>query len=316
MKKKTFHLVLVCCFFTACQSVDDAVSSAREILSLEAQIGNPSVASRYAISEGMVSSFVDGDQIGLYRDEEDVVGWTYNGTTWSSESIIYWESAETPHNFYAYYPFVSSERKARAAIVMPSLSKQSGKLSDISTCDFLVAQIPDRRFTSGSQISFTDDSSFEHVSSLVQFTFKAGGDLAGAQLKGIELSGQNLATSSTFSFDAEEGKRVTLLGEGGYSTITAAALSESMELDRTYYFVVNSYERADALVNLLITYEKGADEYSINVQLPEKSFVAGKLHPYAITIMNGVVQLVGADIRDWVIDGTTTDIVIDGSGKK
>lgn len=315
MEKKPFYLVVACCLLTACKQADVADLATREIISLEAQIGVPAVASRYAITEDMHSAFSEGDQIGLYRDAESVVGWTYSKGTWSSESIMYWESAETPHDFYAYYPFVAATRTARSAIAMPSLSKQSGEINEVGKYDFLVAQIPDRTFGAGSQLLFNGDNSFRHLSSLVKFTFKASGDLEGAVVKGIELSGEKLATETTFSFDAEEGKQISFAAGATYTTITASNLEHSMNVDKTFYFVVNHYPLATTPITLLVAYEKEGGSYSLTVNLAESNFLSGKLHPYTITIMNGVIELVGAEIRDWETDVEEIDIVVDGAEK-
>lgn len=315
MEKRPFYLVVACCLLTACKQAEVADVATKEILSLEARIGIPAVASRYVISEEMHSTFVDGDQIGLYRDAESVVGWSYSSGTWHSETVMYWESAETPHDFYAYYPFVAATRTARSAIAMPMLSKQSGELDELPMYDFLVAQIPDRTFNAGSQLLFSGEYSFKHLSSLVKLTFKAGGDLAGATLQSIELSGEKLATETTFSFDEEEGERISFADGATYTTITASGLAQTMESDKTYYFVANHYPLATTPIALLITYKKEEVSYSLTVNLAESNFLAGKLHPYTLTIMNGVVQVMGAEISDWETDVEDTEIVVDGESK-
>ncbi|MGL5272692.1 MAG: fimbrillin family protein [Phocaeicola sp.] len=283
------------------------------IISLEAQIGIPTVKLRYVNSNEVESTFTENDKIGLFRDDESVIGWEFKSNNWESEEVMYWNNADVAHNFYAYYPFLESERNPRTAIIMPTLKNQTGNLTDISKHDFLVSKLLNRKFTDGSTISFSSENSFKHVSSLVKLIFKAGGNLEGATLTSIELSGDMLSSTTTYSFDAAEGSQLVFEGELAYTTITASGLNVDMNDDRVFYFVANEYANATRPISLILGYTINDSEKTIIVDFPETKFISGKLHPYAISIMNGAINVTGSAIEDWKNDVGLVEIVVDGT---
>lgn len=313
MKNELFNAFVACCLLTACQQANVEELKTNEVISLEAQIGNPLVKSHYLASNELQSSFTTGDKIGLFRDDEAVVGWEFKTNTWHSEKTMYWSSANAIHNFYAYYPFSESERNSRATIVMPILKNQTGDLADISNYDFLASKLTNRKYSDGSTISFSGENSFKHVSSLVKLVFKANGDLEGSTLTNIELSGDMLSSATTYSFDAIEGSEVKFEGGLAYTTISASELNADMSSDKTFYFVVNEYKNASNPISLLLEYKVGTMEKSITIDFSEIKFTSGKLHPYSISIMNGIVNLTGSAIEDWKNDVELVDIIVDGS---
>ncbi|MGL5980465.1 MAG: fimbrillin family protein [Phocaeicola sp.] len=317
MKKTTINLLLICSLFSACQQTNVENTKTKEVISMKAHIGASETHARYLTTDGKESNFTDNDQIGLYRDEEAVVKWSYEENKWKSEKTMYWENPNQEYCFYAYYPFSHSEQKPKTDVVMPDLSTQSGSLTTLYKYDFLAAQIINQSYDDGKTISFTGENNcFKHISCLVKLTFKAQGDLKDATLNNIQLTGDNLTCNTTYAFDKETGGNVCFGEEVTSSSVTTDELNEQASSEKEYYFVVNQFSDSENLIKLTLQYTKQEQKYSISTNFTNTSFLSGKLHHYDITIMNGNVQITGSDIKDWETNGDTEEIIIDGDEKE
>ncbi|MGL4853459.1 MAG: fimbrillin family protein [Phocaeicola sp.] len=316
MRKEMTLMVAVLLGITACRNTTNEQPEANVPLSIEAQIGSPNAVARYISETDTKSSFTAGDQIGLFRDELELVKWEYSESTWRSDEIMYWESATKKHDFHAFYPFTDIANTSFKAVPMPVLSNQSGIQQGIAAYDFLVAQRMDHSYQDNPILSFTgEDHCFKHISCLVKLTIKAEGDLEDVTLQGIILSGYNIASETTYSFDAED-PGVKFTTEATTSAVTASQLNREMSSDQLFYFVVNKHIDNAKPIKLELHYTKGENNYRIGVEQFETAFNEGMLQSYQIRVMNGVVKISGAEITEWQTDGETTDIIIDGSNKE
>ena len=317
MKKRTFAAICCMVMLAGCQQTDEIENEGERLpMYIKASIGKSEVGSRYFVETPNSLSFYDGDEIGLSVNDGDFVQWTYSDGKWNVTPAVNWNDKSSEHTFTAFYPFVADADKDN--VPMPDLSGQDGTMTSVATRDFLVSTKKQTYGTNGI-VSFTGDDAFKHVSSLVSITLKGEGDLVGAKVSEISISGEHILTPSSYSFEVANGNAVTLSDDVAKQVDLLKALpSYTMTSEGiTYYFVLNSGTVDLADVTLSIQYEKGGKEY--NAQLiglgtnTVNKFESGKQYRYALKVAGGVLVVAGNEIAPWGDGLTMDDIVINGS---
>lgn len=323
---KKIFIAAVCCMamLAGCQQAEEIVNSSEElVMSIEASIGESNVvAGRYVGTTPNEVSFADGDAIGLSVNGEGFDKWTYNDASWSqqSEKPKNWNDKKNDHSFYAFYPYVKDA--SMPSVSMPLLSKQNGDMNSVASRDFLVAS-KTQKYGLDGKVSFTDEYAFSHVSSLVSITLKGNADLATATITKISISGTDLFTSSTCTFDTEsKDVKVTLdMDESKKVDLLEVAMEHNMNSsDKTFYFVVNSATVDLSEVKLSIEYKFSEnDKYKAErTGLKKESdtvgkFESGKQYSYTLNIQDRALIISGSNIKNWEAGESLGEITINGT---
>ena len=298
-----------------CQQTDGIANEGERLpMYIKASIGKSEVGSRYFVETPNSLSFYDGDEIGLSVNDGAFVQWTYSDGRWDVVPAVNWNDKSSEHTFAAFYPFATGASKGY--VPMPDLSGQDGTMASVASRDFLVSTKTQTYGTNGI-VSFTGDDAFKHVSSLVSITLKGEGDLVGAKVSEISISGEHILTPSTYSFEVANDNAVTLNVAKQVDLLEVLPSYTMTSEGITYYFVLNSGTVELADVTLCIQYEKGGKEY--NAQLiglgtnTVTKFESGKQYSYALKVAGGVLVVTGNEIAPWGNGLTMDDIVINGS---
>ena len=315
MKKRTFAAICCMVMLAGCQQTDGIANEGERLpMYIKASIGKSEVGSRYFVETPNSLSFYDGDEIGLSVNDGAFVQWTYSDGRWDVVPAVNWNDKSSEHTFAAFYPFATGASKGY--VPMPDLSGQDGTMTSVATRDFLVSTKTQTYGTNGI-VSFTGDDAFKHVSSLVSITLKGEGDLVGAKVSEISISGEHILTPSTYSFEVANDNAVTLNVAKQVDLLEVLPSYTMTSEGITYYFVLNSGTVELADVTLCIQYEKGGKEY--NAQLiglgtnTVTKFESGKQYSYALKVAGGVLVVTGNEIAPWGNGLTMDDIVINGS---
>ena len=311
-------ILAMCCMvmLAGCQQTDEIANEGERLpMYIKARIGKSELVSRYFVETPNSVSFYDGDEIGLSVNDGAFVQWTYSDGRWNVTPAVNWNDKSSEHTFTAFYPFVAGAVKNR--VPMPNLVGQDGTMKSVATRDFLVST---KKQTYGANgiVSFTDDDAFKHVSSLVSITLKGAGELVGATITGISISGEHILTPSSYSFEVTDGK-VTLSNDAATKAdLLEVSPSYTMTSEgMTYYFVLNSGTVELADVTLSIQYEKNSKTYNASIEglgtSAVNSFESGKQYSYALKVAGGVLVVTGNEIAPWGNGLTMDDIVINGS---
>ena len=300
-----------------CQQADEIENQSEKLpMYMRASIINSEAGSRYAGETPKSVAFVDNDKIALSVNDGDFVQWTYSDGKWNVTPAVNWDDKSSEHTFMAFYPFVADVDKGN--VPMPDLSGQDGTMTSVATRDFLVSTKTQTYGTDGI-VSFTGNDAFKHVSSLVSITLKGVGELVGAKVSEISISGEHILTPSSYSFEAANDNAVTLSDDvAKQADLLEVSPSYTMtSKGKTYYFVLNSGTVDLSDVTLSVQYEKGGKEY--NAQLiglgtnTVTKFESGKQYSYALKVAGGVLVVTGNEIAPWGDGLTMDDIVINGS---
>ena len=315
MKKRTFAAICCMVMLAGCQQADEIANEGERLpMYIKASIGKSEVGSRYFVETPNSLSFYDGDEIGLSVNDGAFVQWTYSDGRWDVVPAVNWNDKSSEHTFAAFYPFATGASKGY--VPMPDLSGQDGTMASVASRDFLVSTKTQTYGTNGI-VSFTGDDAFKHVSSLVSITLKGEGDLVGAKVSEISISGEHILTPSTYSFEVANDNAVTLNVAKQVDLLEVLPSYTMTSEGITYYFVLNSGTVELADVTLCIQYEKGGKEY--NAQLiglgtnTVTKFESGKQYSYALKVAGGVLVVTGNEIAPWGNGLTMDDIVINGS---
>lgn len=303
-----------CCIalLISCQQTEEIVNPSEELtMSIEASIGDSdAVSGRYAGNSPNDVEFTDEDAIGLSVKGGDFIKWTYNGSQWqrADGKTAYWDEKGEEHTFNAFYPFntITSE----GFITMPSLKIQDGTMNSVSECDFLIAKEKEFYSTSNGTVSLT----FNHVSSLVTIRLKGEGDLVNATINQITISGKNILSSSTYSFNEEN--HVVVEDENSNTMnleLKNCVITEGQ--NQEFYFIFNSGTVNLSEVTLVIGYNSNNTEYTATLQglgSNQERFISGEQHIFSLKIADGVLSVSGNTIADWNGNEPWEDIIING----
>ena len=309
---KKIFIAAVCCMamLAGCQQAEGIMNPSEElIMSIEASIGD-AARSRYAGDTPNDVNFTNGDKIGLSVNGGTFYEWECNqNNSWNrtDDKVVYWNDKTNNHTFKAFYPF--GDITQEGAIEMPKLTGQDGTMTSVAARDFLIAQKDESYATASGVVSLT----FEHVSSLITIKLKGEGDLVGATIDQITITGNNILSSSTYKFGETAPVTVaddqlnTMTLEPNY-TITAGT-------NKLFYFIFNSGTANLSDVNLIIAYTSGGKDYTATLNGlggDDSKFISGEQHIFSLKIADGVLSISGNEIEDWNGTEDVEDIVING----
>lgn len=311
-------ILAMCCMamLVGCQQADEIENQSEKLpMSMEASIGKSEAGSRYSGETPNGIAFYEGDKIALSVNDGSFVQWTYGDGKWTTTPAVNWNDKSSKHIFTAFYPYVAGAVKNN--VPMPDLAGQDGTMTSVATRDFLVST-KEQTYGANGVVSFTDTYAFKHVSSLVSITLKGEGELVGATITGISISGEHILTPSSYSFESANGK-VTLSDDAAKKEgLLEVSPSYTMTSEgKTFYFVLNSGTVELADVTLSIQYEKNSKTYNAAIEglgtSSVNSFESGKQYSYALKVAGGVLVVTGNEIVPWGEGLTMDDIVINGS---
>ena len=318
MKRKIFFTVVfcVCGLLVGChQSEEMEFVDVNLKMSVVASIegSNNDVTSRYGGDNPNSVLFKSGDALGMAVNDGGFVQWNKDetGDGWSPVgNSVYWSDKSNEHSFIAFYPYVSNA--TAESVPMPDLSDQDGTMQSVAEKDFLVAK-KTQTYGNNGTVTFTGNEAFSHVSSLVVLTLKGGGDLTSAIVNKISISGENLTTSSTFSFDGNYAVTLSDSEENILEITPDYAVSSN---DKIFYFVLNASTVGLSEVTLTIDYTIDGTKFKaekVGIHLTEEDmFLRGNQYAYTVTIVDNTLKISGHEIKPWVSGTSLGDIVING----
>ena len=313
---KKIFIAAVCCMamLAGCQQAEGIMNPSEElIMSIEASIGD-AARSRYAGDTPNDVNFTNGDKIGLSVNGGTFYEWECNqNKSWNrtDDKVVYWNDKTNNHTFKAFYPF--GDITQEGAIEMPELTGQDGTMTSVAARDFLIAQKEESYAAESGVVSLT----FEHVSSLITIKLKGEGDLVGATINQITITGNNILTSSTYKFG--ETAPVTVAGDQLNTMTLEPNYTITAGTNKLFYFIFNSGTANLSDVNLTIAYTSGEKDYTATLNGlggDDSKFISGEQHIFSLKIADGVLSISGNEIEDWNGTEDVEDIVINGVEKK
>ena len=313
MKKSSFvWSCVVMAFFVACSQAEVENPEAEKMpMFISASIDNQDVSpkSRYAIADLQHLSFKEGDEIGLFVDNEEAVQWTFDGSAWivDGNKTVYWPDIINLHTFRAFYPYIAAT--SYDAVEMPGLLTQDGDIDNLGKFDFLVATSK-QIYQEGGVVDFTTETtSFQHVSALLELKFLEGDDLDGMVINKVILQGNGIASPAIYSFTA--GKAIWDESDVALTVVPSAALGQGAPL----YLVVNAVQEA-AVVKMTVEYEVNGEEYVAEcADFVTSNLAVGVSHGYNITVQNYSLEISEAKIQPWTPGGIVGEIEVNGQVK-
>lgn len=318
MKNRVLVVILccVCALLVGCEQAD-GLENVREDLrmSVVASIGDSDdfqYGRNASTDTPGKTTFNSGDAIGMMVGQGgNFVKWNYNGEVWTPEgNTIYWTNRETKYNFYAFWPYV--ENASFTDLPMPKLTSQNGTMDWVSQNDFLVAKT-NQNYGDDGTVEFTGDNAFSHVYSMVVLTIKGVGDLASAALDKISLSGANLVTASSYSFQDNSVHLSDTKADELSVTLSNSMMGSG---DKTFYFLLNAETVSLSAVTLSVHYTVDGVKYKavktgINKNVGDK-FLGGYQYAYNISVVDNTLKISGESIKPWESGTSLGNITIEG----
>ena len=313
MKNRVFMWsCFVMAFLVACSQAEVENPEAEKMpMFISASIDNQDVSpkSRYAIADLQHLSFKEGDEIGLFVDNEEAVQWTFDGSAWivDGNKTVYWPDIINLHTFRAFYPYIAAT--SYDAVEMPDLLTQDGDIDNLGKFDFLVAA-SEQIYQEGGVVDFTTETtSFQHVSALLELKFLEGDDLDGMVINKVILQGDGIASPAIYSFTA--GKAIWDESDVALTVVPSAVWAQGVPL----YLVVNAVQ-ADAVVKMTVEYEVNGKEYVAEcADFVTSDLAVGVSHGYNITVQNYSLEISEAKIQPWTPGGIVGTFEVNGQVK-
>lgn len=291
--KRILFFLFIASTLCACQQ-EDPSSIAPTELSITAEKGNTIVT---LTSSTPTSSFAEGDKIGLFLPQNSTdVAWQYTGGLWKSSTPCYWKNKKDRFSYTAYAPYCTGSTKE--AILMPDLSKQTGKLSDLSTYDFLIATADVSFSECKGKVTFSGASAFQHIYSLIAIQLKNEDTQDIITLQNLRLSGEHFFSSSTYNCN---------ITPHHFNSITTPvhqlAIQDNSKLPeegKTYYLLVRPTETAKE-GNFQLSFTRGAQTFSAGATTSATTYKAGNLYSYTFVLKKGELLLEGTEIKPWIV---------------
>jgi len=232
-----------------------------------------------------------GGTLGIINDE-----YSANSTGPSSDftpiTAMYWGVAATPHNFYAYYPFLGGSQAA-ADVPVGLLDIQAQLIvndyTHIGALDFLVAtpvvvNSPDNTSQTGNLVHLT----YNHLFTIVEFDISGSGTIGGVQLRGTNLSlaGAKIDIKQT---TPAPGVAYTLADPGSQTgsvivNLATAATLSATATDTKVFMVVYPGFAGTCYIDFL---NGGTWKNTVIKQAPVGGFLRGQY--YVVTVNAGAV---------------------------
>ena len=304
MKHGTYWMGFVSLLLAACQGQDVPTVTDEEKLpmSVQAEIENSSSANaRTSTTDEGAVSFVAGDKIGLFvPDQPSPVVWTYSGSGWTPGKTVYWKDKTSTYDFYAYYPCSGDVSAVTAsAVPMPDLSTQTGTLEKLGDYDFLVAT-QNCSYGATGAVSFTGEHQFQHVLSMVSFTFTTNDMGDGVTLKSVQLSAEGLSAQNTYDLLNRRTEASSVAG-----TVITAGISGNAS-------VLLAVPVTAVTFTVSVTYTTGEQEVTISQTATESiTLQQGKKHQMTVTVKQGGLSLSGMEITNWAEGTALPAITVD-----
>lgn len=291
---KMWITIVLLLMLTGCTAQEDETDS-NCIIRFSTAMNDPEVtlSTRTSISTGAVTSFISGDQIGITETltGRNNVRFSYNSSTWSSTTPMYWKNGTSIHTFYAYYPYNATSMGTTIAI--PNLSTQKTTTRPDSICDLLQTGAKTQVRSTGTNVPLT----FRHGFALLQFNMNNGIlGLGGALLNSMTINGGNTVGGTARYGIVNIINDVTKIG---YSLTTDSILASPN--NATAY--TQSFTSSTPRINLLTTsvtiyvfvlpgvYQNPVPSVAFNLglfnvkaNLPNKGFSANCKYIYGTTI--------------------------------
>lgn len=301
---KNVNLVLAMTLaLCSCSKVEES-GFEKSLVRLEVEVGND-VHSRTSTGDDGKTIFVDKDCIGLFMKENNTASvWTYDGSTWTANTEVTWENKFDKFEFLAYYP-CTSDNVSRDGIMMPDLSSQTGKLSDIGKHDFLKGRCKVSYKDNEGMVSFSGENSFSHVYSLLYLSIaNNGGESGKVDITGCKFEGEGIATNNKFVFGDDTGTdRMVDAGSAVVSTIDIK-YGQTVQLNKkhTLAVLINPVQ-LDTPLMFTLSYKDGELQKTATIKL-EQNFTSGSLYKYNLGWKKGSLSLSGNEVKDWnVVNG-------------
>lgn len=309
--RKKLWSCLIMAFFSACQQAENVKEESDDLrMSLIASINNQSNApsGRYVGDAPGEEEFGSGDVIGVFRNGGGFSQWEYGSPSWTSEVPVYWPDKSNPYTFYAFFPY--DEGASSDAVPMPDLLGQDGTFESVKARDFLVASVT-QTYGGNGLVNFNESHSFKHVSSLLKLVIPSGGDSKPFTLKNLKITGEDITSSTTYSF-SKPGVNVV---PGAESNVLDLELDHILkDGDLVLYCMVNAKSDNSANVSLSIEYEADGELFVAQKNgFSDNLFSGGVMQEYTIRINGLELSVTGALIKEWEQDD---NIEVDIEGEK
>lgn len=291
-------------FLSACQNQDEPSEAPLDqpTVSVTATIDPLSPSGRYVQeNESSPAHFDQGDQIGLFMDNQPAQLWSYSNLSWSTEQPVYWPDINQMHTFKAYYPCEKPVASSQDNIPMPALSSQNGTWNDMHRYDFLVASHEVGYTSNHGNVSFSGSHSFKHIFTLLKIVIKATDDLQGTTLTDLSVEGTHLFSKCTYSFTT---RQVSVLEHlSAQNTLTLHPAQKINAQDAVFYLVVNGKSEATGpqstfSLKLRYTTSNGTTHTAQQKDIPCQ-LLSGNSYRFDLQIKGGNLIITGGEISDW-----------------
>lgn len=298
----------------ACQTnvEEEQLQEKEYTVSITARIGKQTQApeARYTQTDEINAQFAEGDDIGVFMDDKDVVRWERTSIAWATDQTIYWEDNNQKHTFHAYYPYTGCTAESKNSIQMPVLDNQDGTWEGIPKHDFLVASKTLSYSDNAGNVAFTGENAFKHVSVLLKINIANEGDMMGGTIDKISLEGENLITQTYYSFGTGE---VTTGESTPKSTFSITPAHTMANQDAPFYFIVN---KTDSPINFTIHYTNNGKKYTAHREGLISETKSGHIYKYDVKVKGGTVIIMGGEVSGWTPGNEAEDIIINGEEDK
>ena len=327
--------VLSALLFTACSSEDpsgtETPDSSSGILKISANldITTGGVAKRSLAP----TAFENAATIGIFIDgtgyTPSASTFTYNGTTWGTETPIYLTGNTA--TVYGYYP--SSLEPTTAAKTVPvtvltTLSENAFSATSNSQIDYMYAvKTGETTQATVTKAAGSADLTFKHAMAQLTFVINKGSNFGGTG----KLTNITLTKSDTYAFPSGEGTMSLTNG-----AITTETPTQTLSLTDATGVVINAYNitpsatpiatvlvaptdistdgttSGTGIVRLAVTIDGIAYEMTAASYLPVTTIAQwepGKNYTYTITVGGGELSITSVAIDAWdPITGGTIDV--------
>ena len=298
MRTQVF-IFIIFCILTSCDKGIISFKDTSSFVRLYAEVGYD-FNSRTVTENSGESYFVKNDCVGLFvADGVNASMWKYDGTDWKSDIKIVWENEDDALRFCAFYP-CTKENVSRDGIIMPDLSSQTGKLSDIGKKDFLIGRCVASYNDNNGVVSFSGRNSFKHVYSLLHLkiiTQESDNDIV---VTGCIFRGNGIVRNHEYIFgDNPEEDEIIASGTSESSVLkidyeSPVKIKDSFDIA----VLINSVELEQPLEFSLL-YNKNEESYITKVDLLS-SISKGCYHKIKLNWINDdKLIMCGNDITDW-----------------
>lgn len=252
---------------------------------------------------GSTASWANNDALGLFCPQSKLnpavnVKFTFNSSTWTPETALYWSDGTTKHRFMAYAPYATGNSDS-AAVKLPALTGQVGTVIDPSK-DFLISnKFPDNGMLRTASVPLT----FTHALSLIEFQVKSDvGIVSGATLKNYSLTaatGEKLFTSDANSTTINLGTAVITKGTTVNTLTVTPSTAPTLSTTATSLYTLLLPGTYTAM-NLGIVITEGSTDVTVPVTaVGTLTFDPGKKYTYTVTISRTAITISTPTISDW-----------------